>query len=71
MIKIDIFLVLFPVGYLKTILVPEKNKVLKDPLDLSSWLYMACWVGISERSDWWSVTPEVMHIGAPFNLNIH
>ena len=45
--KLELFLVLFPVGYLKTLLTPDKKKVLKYPLDLGefmrwvgSWLYM-------------------------------
>ena len=33
------------------------------------WFYMACWVEIPDRCDWWSVTPPVMHRGAPFHLN--
>ena len=76
--NIDIFLVLFPVGYLNIILNPETNKVLKYPLDLGEfmtwvgyWLYMPCWVGIPKRHNWWSVTLPVMHIEAPFRLKIH
>ena len=34
MSKLELFLVLFPVGYLNTTLIPETNKVLNDPLDL-------------------------------------
>ena len=74
--KLDILLVLFPIGYINTILVPETNKVFKGPLDLGyfmrwvgCWLYIACWVGIPERRDWWSVTIPVMNIGSPFRLN--
>ena len=33
------------------------------------WFYMACWVGIPEKHDWWSVTPPVIHRGSPFCLN--
>ena len=76
MIKLELFLVFYPVGYLNAILAPETNKVLKDPLDpgefmrwVGSWLYMACWVGIPKRCDWWSVTPPVMHRVSPFCLN--
>ena len=76
MSKLDLFLVLFRVGYLNTILIPETNKVLNDPLDLGElmrwvgcWLYIYCWVGIPERRDWWSVTPQVMHRGSYFRLN--
>ena len=76
MIKIELLLVLFPVEYLNTIIIPEINNVLKDPLDpgefmrwVSCWLYIACWVGILERRDWWSVTTTVIHRGAYFILN--
>ena len=40
--KIYLFLVLFPVGYLNIILIPEINKVLKDPLELGEFIR---WVG--------------------------
>ena len=30
---------------------------------------MACWVGISDMRDWWSVTPSVMHRKPPFWSN--
>ena len=76
MSKLELFLVLFHVGYLNTILTPKTNKVLKDPLNLGEfmrwvgcWLYMACWVGIPKRRDWFSVTPPVMHRVTPFCLN--
>ena len=66
----------FPVGFLNTILIPETNNVLKDTLDLGEfmrwagcWLYTACWVGIPERHDCGSVTPQVIHRGYPFRLN--
>ena len=34
MTKLELFLVLFPVDYLKEILVPKTNKLLKHPMDL-------------------------------------
>ena len=40
MSKIEIFIVLINVGYFDTILIPDTNKVLKDPFDpgeLMSW----------------------------------
>ena len=69
MSKLELLLVFSPVGYINTILIKETNKVLKDPLELGQfmrgfgcWFYMACWVGIPERCDWWSVTTPVIHI---------
>ena len=76
MSNLDIFLVLFPVGYLYSILISQTNNVLKGPLYLGEfmrwvdcWVYMACQVEIADMHDWWSVTPPVMHRGAPFCLN--
>ena len=41
---------------------PIDKFFLKDPLDLGDfmrwvgcWFYMACWVGIPDRRDWWSL----------------
>ena len=74
-IKIELSLVLFTVGYLDTILILETNEVLKGPLELGElmrwfgfWLYVDFGVGIPGRCDWWSVTPSVMHILSPFRL---
>ena len=76
MSKLELFLFFFPFGYLNTTLIPKIIKVLNDPLDLGEsmkcvgcWLYMDCWVGITDRRDWWPVTMPVMHRGAPFWLN--
>ena len=75
MIKLDIFLVLFTVGYFNTVLIPDTKKVLKDPLYLGDfmrwvgcWFYVACWVEIPDRRDCWSVTTLAMNILAPFHL---
>ena len=74
--KLEILLVLFYVGYHETIIIPETNKFLKYPLYLCEfvrwvgcWFYMACWVKITERRDWWSVTPLVIPRGSPFRFN--
>ena len=56
MTELELFLILFPVEYLKEILLPEKNNLLKHPMDLGEiilwigcWLYMGCWERISNR----------------------
>ena len=66
---IELFLVLFPVGYFSNLIILEKIKVLNYTLDLAKivrcvvrWIYMACWVSIDDSNDWWSVTPPGMHI---------
>ena len=75
MTKLELFLVLSPVYYLKTVLIPETNNQLDLPMDLGEficWLgccfYMACWVGIPTRKDWWSVSEPSISQGAPFRL---
>ena len=75
-IELQLFLVFLTIGYLNTILISETKKVLKDPLDpgdftmrVGFWFYMACQVGIPESREWWSVTPPVVHRGAPIRLN--
>ena len=47
--KLELFLVLFPVEYLLTVIIPETNKDLNHPMDLGEfirwlgfWFYMAC-----------------------------
>ena len=59
--KLELFLILSPVDYLKEILIPKTNKLLKHPMDLGEivrwlvcWFCMGYWVGISNRRNWWS-----------------
>ena len=61
--KLELFIVLFPVEYLLTMLISETNKELDQPMDLGEfihwlgcWFYMACWVGIYSPRDWWSTS---------------
>ena len=49
MTKLELFLILFPFDYLKEVLVPEMNKLLKHSTDLGEfirwigcWFYMGC-----------------------------
>ena len=76
MTELELFLILFPVEYLKEILIPETNNLLKNPMDpvefirwMVYWLYMGCWVRISNRRNWWSTSNPTMSVGAPFILN--
>ena len=76
MTKLELFLVLFPVEYLSTVLIPETNKDLDQPMDLGEfirwlgcWLYMACWVDISSCRDWWLTSDPSIFQGAQFRLN--
>ena len=76
MANVEVFLVLFHVGYLNNILILDTKYFLNYTLDLGGfmkwvgfWVYMACWFGIAVRREWWSVTIPVIHIGYPFWLN--
>ena len=78
MMKWNLFLTLFFVDYLKEILIPEMNKLLKHPMDLGEfirwlgcWFYMGCWVVISKRMNCWSTGEPTMSESAPFRLNTY
>ena len=73
---LQLFLVMFLEDYLEEVLITETNKGLSVPMNLQEyihwvgcWLYMACWVVIESRQDWWSTTTPLMAKGAPFRLN--
>ena len=45
MTKLELFLILFPVDYLKEILTPKMNKILKHPMELGEFIWwMGCWL---------------------------
>ena len=74
--KLDLFFILFPVDYLKEILVNKINKLLKHPMDLGElirclgcWFYMCFWVIIINRRNWWSTVEPKISEGVPFRLN--
>ena len=44
MTKLDLFLILFPNDYLKEILTPKTNKILKHPMELGEFIiWLGCW----------------------------
>jgi len=76
MSKLDLFLMMFPVGFLVDTVIVKANEVLDKPMDLSEmvrwigcWFYMGCWNGIQNRKQWWSVKERDMFQGAPFRLH--
>ena len=76
MTKLELFLFLFPVYYLKEILIPEINKLLEHPMELGEfiwclgcWFYIGCWVRIPNSSNWWSTVEPTMSGGAPFRID--
>ena len=69
-------LILFPVDYLKSKIVPKTNNLLTHQTDpgefiqlLRCWLYMGCWVVNLNRRNWWSTAEPKMSEGAPLRLN--
>ena len=73
---LQLFLIMFPEDYLEQVRIPDNNKGLNVPKDLQEfinwvgcWIYMACWVVIEIRWDWWSTTTPLMAKYAPFRLN--
>ena len=78
MMKLELFLILFPVEYLKKILIPETSNIMKHPMDLGEfirwlgcWLYMVFWVRILNRRNWWPTAEPTISGGAPFRLNTY
>ena len=74
--NLELFLILFLVEYIKEILLPKTNKLLKHLMDLGEfirWLgcsfYMGWLVGISNRRDWWSTAEPRISEGVPFIIN--
>jgi hypothetical protein len=77
MSELDLFRMCFPEKYIAEVLIPETNKGLQRKIDLQEFyvflgciFYMSCFVGIDNRSDWWSTAPIDMMSGAPFCLNL-
>jgi hypothetical protein len=76
--ELKLFLLCFPVGFLKLTIIPEKNKHLAPAPDLTIHeffvfvgciFFMACHHGIADRDQWWSTKDISPSEGAPFCLN--
>ena len=78
MTKLELFIILFPVEYLKEIFIPEMNNLLKHPMYpgefirwLGCWLYMGFWVRILNRRNWWStVESKIMELRLSYLISI-
>ena len=76
MMKLELILLLFPIEYLKQILIPESKKLLKYPMYpgeliwcIVCWFCIGLWVINSNRINWRSTTYPNMYEGFPFKLN--
>jgi hypothetical protein len=74
--ELELFLLCFPVKYLKDVVIPQTNKHLTKYLSMQELfqfigciLFMACHPGVEERDAWWSSKPISASEGAPFRLN--
>ena len=73
---LQLILVIFLEDYIEEVLITETNKGMSVPMDIQAfiqwvgcWLYIACWVGIESRWDWFSMMTPSMDKGTPFRLN--
>ena len=71
-----IFLLFFPVNYIKEIVLVETNKYLHHPVLFGELLhFIGCWFVMSfyerifNHRDWWSPKSVSMHEGSPFSLH--
>ena len=74
--KLKLFLNLIPVDYLKEILIPKTNNLMKHLMDLGEfilwlgcWLYMGFWVVVTNRRNGCSAAEPKMSVGDPFMFN--
>jgi hypothetical protein len=74
--ELQLWLLCFPVEYIKDVVIAKLNEELDSPTDLQEFIvvlgcihFMACYEGISDRRDWWSSKPISENEGAHFRLN--
>ena len=78
MSRLDMFLIMMPMKCIEDTVIKNKNERLGVPMTtqdyikwVGCWLYIACWVGICNRRDWWSTAAPSRNMGAPFRLNYY
>ena len=75
-----LFQLCFPMEFLKEVVIPETSRKLESTktqqLTMSEFFvfigcifFMACFEGVSDCRDWWSLLPVDSFKGAPFRLN--
>ena len=76
--ELQLWLLCLPVEYLENVVIKNLNEELETPTDLQEFItvlgcihFMACYKGISDRREWWSLKLifEEDPNGAPFRLN--
>jgi hypothetical protein len=71
--ELELFLMCFPVKYIKSIILPKTNKHLQVPMTMQEFFvflgclfFMACHQGVEDRDSWWSTKPITPNEGFPF-----
>ena len=74
--ELELFLMCFPVKYIKSIIIPKTNKHLQVPVTMQEFFvflgyhfFIACHQGVEDPDSWWSTKPITPNEGAPFRLN--
>ena len=74
--ELTLFMMCFPMTYVKDVIIKEMNKHLLNPtcprefmVFLGCIFFMACYQGIGDRRLWWSSKPISLKDGFPFQLN--
>ncbi|KAL7554463.1 hypothetical protein ACHAWF_019026 [Thalassiosira exigua] len=74
--EIELFLMAFPVKYVRDVVIPETNKTLYPATDMTEMFrffgaifFMACHPGVPDRAMWWSKKEVSEKEGAPFRMN--
>ena len=76
--ELELFLLSFPIDYIRDVVLPETNKNIANPVDMREFfrflgclLFIACHPGVGDRDLWWSNKPISPRDGAPFRLNAY
>ena len=74
--ELQLFMLCFPIDYIKNTILPETNKYLLEEVSLQEFFvflgclfFMACHPGVRDRELWWSKEPISQMDGASFCLN--
>ena len=74
--ELELFLLCFPINYIKDVVLPETNKHMMKEVTMKEFFkfigcifFMSCHPGVGDRDLWWTKRPISLREGAPFRLN--
>jgi hypothetical protein len=74
--ELELFLMCFPIKYIKNVVIPQSNKHLQVPITMQEFfvfigclLFMTCHPGVDDQDAWWSSRAISPNKSAPFCLN--